>query len=141
MRRLALRPSFAVLALGTLAANAALAATAPHGGVDMLPVLAALALILVCARVGGALFERFQLPPVLGELAAGVLLGNLGLVGFHGLDALRNLPTVEAFAQIGVLFLLFQVGLESDIPKMMAVGASSLPVSYTHLTLPTNREV
>jgi len=136
MRRLALRPSFAVLALGTLAANAALAATAPHSGVDMLPVLAALALILVCARLGGALFERLRMPPVLGELGAGIVLGNLSLVGFHGLDGLKSLPTVEAFAQVGVLFLLFQVGLASDIGKLAAVGLSATLVAVLGVIVP-----
>src|SRR5580765_1585180 len=57
-----------------LSAGPALAAPVTgHAAPDMLPVLAALALILVSARLGGALFERFQLPTVLGELAAGVL--------------------------------------------------------------------
>jgi Kef-type K+ transport system membrane component KefB len=125
-----------ILTVGSLAASAARAATSAPGGVDMLPVLAALALILVCARLGGALFERFRLPAVLGELGAGIVLGNLGLVGFHGLDALRTLPTVEAFAQIGVLFLLFQVGLESDIGKMAAVGPSATLVAVLGVILP-----
>ena len=103
---------------------------------DLLPVLAALALILVLARLGGALCEWFRLPGVLGELAAGVVLGNLGLVGFHGLDALKSLPTVEAFAQIGVLFLLFRVGLESDVAKMAAVGASATLVAVLGVVAP-----
>src|SRR4029077_5828499 len=102
MRRL-----FPLVALGLVLARAALAASAP-ARVDMLPVLEALALILVFARLGGALPERFRAPAVLGELPAGIVLGNLGLAGFHGLDMLRNVPTVEAFAQVGVLFLLFQ---------------------------------
>jgi Kef-type K+ transport system membrane component KefB len=103
---------------------------------DLLPVLAALAIILVCARVGGALAERLKLPSVLGELAAGIVLGNLGLVGFHRLDALRSVPTVEAFAQIGVLFLLFQVGLQSDIGKMAAVGLSATLVAVFGVIAP-----
>jgi Kef-type K+ transport system membrane component KefB len=102
----------------------------------MLPVLAALALILVLARLGGAVFERFRLPAVLGELFAGVVIGNLGLVGFHGFDALRSLPVVEAMAQIGVLFLLFQVGLESDVAKMAAVGLSATLVAVLGVVVP-----
>ena len=120
-----------------LSAGPALAAPVTgHAAPDMLPVLAALALILVSARLGGALFERFQLPTVLGELAAGVLLGNLGLVGFHGLDSMRTVPTVEAFAQIGVLFLLFQVGLASDIGKLAAVGLSATLVAVLGVMVP-----
>jgi Kef-type K+ transport system membrane component KefB len=103
---------------------------------DILPVLAALALILVAARLGGALFEHFRLPAVLGELGAGIVLGNLSLVGFHGLDGLMSLPTVEAFAQIGVLFLLFQVGLASDIGRMAAVGVSATLVAVLGVVTP-----
>src|SRR6266545_3147058 len=137
MRRLGrVRPLLPLLAVGLLLAHAALAAGSPHVAVDMLPVLEALALILVLARLGGSLFERFRLPAVLGELAAGIVIGNLGLVGFHGLDALKSLPTVEAFAQIGVLFLLFQVGLESDVAKMAAVGLSATLVAVLGVVAP-----
>jgi Kef-type K+ transport system membrane component KefB len=111
-----------------LASSSARAAAAPEG-VDMLPILEALVLILVGAKLGGALFERFALPAVLGELLAGILIGNLGLVGYHGLDALRTLPAIDVLAQIGVLFLLFQVGLGTDVQKMMAVGLSSFVVA------------
>ncbi|OGT28382.1 MAG: hypothetical protein A2Z17_05545 [Gammaproteobacteria bacterium RBG_16_66_13] len=102
----------------------------------MLPVLAGLVLIILGARLGGALFERLRQPPVLGELAAGVLLGNLGLLGWHGLDGLRALPVLEGLAQIGVLFLLFQVGLESNVQKMLAVGPSSLLVAVLGVVAP-----
>ncbi len=130
------RPLFPLLAIGTLLAHSALAAGGGEHGMNMLPVLEALAIILVLARLGGALFERFRLPAVLGELLAGIAIGNLGLAGFHGLDALRHLPTVEALAQIGVLFLLFQVGLESDIGKMAAVGVSATLVAVLGVVAP-----
>ncbi len=122
-------------ALCAVLAGAARAA-APGPGLDILPVLEALALILIGARLGGALFERFGQSPVLGELLAGVLIGNLGIVGYHGLDMLNELPGLDLLAQIGVLFLLFEVGLESDIGKMMAVGASSLLVAVLGVIAP-----
>jgi Kef-type K+ transport system membrane component KefB len=103
---------------------------------DLLPLLGALALILVAARLGGAAFERLGQSAVLGELLAGVVIGNLGLVGFHGLDGLSHLPGLEMLAEIGVLFLLFQVGLESDVSKMVSVGASSLLVAVLGVVAP-----
>ncbi len=130
------RPLFPLLAIGTLLAHSALAGGGGEHGMNMLPVLEALAIILVLARLGGALFERFSLPAVLGELLAGIAIGNLGLAGFHGLDGLRHVPTVEALAQIGVLFLLFQVGLESDIGKMAAVGVSATLVAVLGVVAP-----
>ena len=136
MRLSRLRLLWPMLALGLLGAHAALAAGGGESSLDMLPVLEALALILVLARLGGALFEQFRFPAVLGELLAGIVLGNLGLVGFHGFDALRSLPVLEAMAQLGVLFLLFQVGLESDIAKMAAVGGSATLVAVLGVVAP-----
>jgi Kef-type K+ transport system membrane component KefB len=103
---------------------------------DMLPVLLALVLVLIGARLGGALFERLGQPPVLGELFAGVVIGNLGLFGWHGLDGLRDLPALEILAQIGVLFLLFEVGLSSDAGRLLAVGWSSLLVATLGVAAP-----
>jgi len=101
-----------------------------------MPVLEALTLMLIGARLGGALFERFGQSPVLGELLAGVLIGNLGLVGYHGLETLRDQPGLDLLAQIGVLFLLFKVGVETDIGKMMAVGGSSFLVAVLGVIAP-----
>ena len=118
-----------------LASGTARAATDPHA-VDMLPILGGLVLIIGGARLGGALFVRLQQPAVLGELMAGVAIGNLGLLGFREFDGLRNMQGIDILAQIGVLFLLFEVGLETDIRKMMAVGASSFLVAILGVVAP-----
>jgi len=130
------RALFPLVALGLLLAHAALAAGGAHGGVDMLPILEALALIIVLARLGGAAAVRLGLPEVLGELLVGIVIGNLGLVGFDGFKDLQSVPVVEAMAQLGVLFLLFRVGLESDIGKMMAVGGSATLVAVLGVVAP-----
>jgi len=132
------RLPFVLAACAALAAacpGAARAAGAAHGA-GIMPVLEALTLMLIGARVGGALFERFGQSPVLGELLAGVLIGNLGLVGYHGLETLRDQPGLDLLAQIGVLFLLFKVGVETDIGKMMAVGGSSFLVAVLGVIAP-----
>ncbi len=118
-----------------VAPRLAQAASAP-GGFDPLPLLAALVLVLVGARAGGELFQRLGQSPVLGELIAGVLLGNLGLLGIHSLDGMNDQIVLTALAEIGVLFLLFQVGLESDIERMLAVGASSALVAVLGVIAP-----
>ena len=61
--------------------------------------------------------ERWGQPAVLGELLAGVGLGNLLplMFGAHGLAFVRDEPTLQVLAEIGVLILLFDVGLESDL--------------------------
>ena len=120
---------------GLLLAHLARASAAP-GEIDMLPVLEALVLILVGARLGGALFERFGQPAVLGELLTGIVLGNLGHLGLGPMDAFLHAPALEVLAQIGVLFLLFAVGLESDVQKMLAVGPSALLVAVLGVIAP-----
>jgi len=103
---------------------------------DLLPVLAALALVLVGARLGGAAFEAIRQPAVLGELLAGVVLGNLGHLGLHTFDGLSHLPALEFLAEIGVLFLLFEVGLDSNLRQMLAVGTSSTLVAVLGVIAP-----
>src|SRR5262245_595371 len=125
----------ATVAANLLGAGVAGAATIP-GAVDVLPILAGLVLILVGAKLGGSLVESTGQPAVLGELLTGVVLGNLGLVGFHALEPLRTDTGISILAQIGVLFLLFQVGLETDVAKMMAVGVSSFMVALLGVVTP-----
>jgi Kef-type K+ transport system membrane component KefB len=108
--------------------------TPPHA--EFLPVLGALVLVLVLGKLGGALFTRFRQSSVLGELLAGIALGNLGLLGYHNIDAWKTLPGLDLLAQIGVLFLLFTVGLESDLSRMIAVGRSSLVVATLGVIVP-----
>ena len=85
-----------------------------------------LALIIVAAKLGGELLGRWGQPPVLGELLVGVLLGNLGLFGITALEPLRDNTMLRVVAEIGAILLLFEVGVESDLLQLLAVGWSSL---------------
>ena len=123
-------------ALATALVTGVARAAPPAHGADVLPVLEALVLMIVGGKLGGALFSSFRQPPVLGELLAGVALGNLGLVGLHGLDSLKGLAGLDLLAQIGVLFLLFSVGLDTNVQKMLAVGASSFAVATLGVIAP-----
>ena len=95
-----------------------------------------LMLIIISAKVGGELMSRFGQPPVLGELFIGVLLGNLNLFGIHYLDPLKDSIPLQILAQIGGILLLFEVGVESDLPKLLAVGWSSLLVATLGVIAP-----
>jgi Kef-type K+ transport system membrane component KefB len=86
--------------------------------------------------VGGEIFERVGQPAVLGELLFGMLLGNLALFGFGGLAFLGTSPGIEILAQLGVILLLFQVGLESNVGEMLSVGWSSLLVALLGVIAP-----
>jgi Na+:H+ antiporter len=109
-------------------------------------VLLALMVILLCAKIVGDLFERFGMPSVLGELTVGVLLGNwLLLTGSHVFDffhpeaspaAAMTGHSIEMLAGMGVVLLLFEVGLESRLSEMMSVGVSSLLVACLGVIVP-----
>ena len=89
----------------------------------------AVALIIVGAKIGGELMGRIGQPPVLGELLIGVLFGNLNLFGITFLDPLRADTTLRVAAEVGAILLLFEVGVESDLVQLLAVGWSSLAVA------------
>lgn len=100
------------------------------------PVVLALALILVAAKLGGDLATRIGQPSVLGELVFGVLLGNLTVAGFQGFEAIKYDGAIDMLARLGVLVLLFEVGLESSVGEMLKVGLSSFVVATLGVITP-----
>ncbi|HEY5940325.1 MAG TPA: cation:proton antiporter [Gemmatimonadales bacterium] len=93
-----------------------------------------LAAMLVAAKLLGELAERFGQPAVLGELVAGVLLGGsvLGIVPAEGAGA----EIIHLLAELGVVLLLFEIGLETDLKEMFRVGPASLSVATVGVALP-----
>jgi Kef-type K+ transport system membrane component KefB len=106
------------------------------GGPDVGPVLLGLTIVLVTAKLGGAAFEAFNQSAVLGELLAGVLIGTLSHLGLIEVNLLRNQPLLELLAEIGVILLLFEVGVEWTVPEMMRVGSSALGVALVGVVAP-----
>jgi Kef-type K+ transport system membrane component KefB len=99
-------------------------------------VVLLLAVILIAAKLGGDVAMRLGQPAVLGELLTGVVLGNLGLLGFHGFGAVAGNTDVDLLSRLGVLILLFDVGLESTVGQMMGVGWSALLVATLGVAAP-----
>ena len=93
-----------------------------------------LAAILAVAKILGELAERIGQPAVLGELLAGVLLGGsaLGVMPAGGAEA----EVIHVLAELGVLLLLFEIGLETDIREMFRVGPAALAVAVVGVALP-----
>jgi len=102
--------------------------------VDVAGFFLALAAILVAAKLLGELAERVGQPAVLGELVAGVLLGGsvLGIVPHEGLAG----EVIHVLAELGVLLLLFEIGLETDLREMFRVGPASLAVAVVGVIAP-----
>lgn len=96
----------------------------------------ALAVTLVLAKLGGDLAVRLKQPPVVAELLVGIVLGNLSLVGIHATEPLRTLPGLAMLAELGVLILMFEVGLASTVREMLRVGWSSLLVAVVGVATP-----
>ncbi|HEU4507226.1 MAG TPA: cation:proton antiporter [Pyrinomonadaceae bacterium] len=99
-------------------------------------VLIGVAVMLVAAKLAGELFERMKQSSVLGELFAGIVLGNLVIFGIYAVEPLKTNATIAALAELGVIILLFEVGLESDLKEMMEVGFSSLLVAVLGVIAP-----
>jgi Kef-type K+ transport system membrane component KefB len=107
-----------------------LAAAAPEG-FELSRVLIALVAILVGTKLLGELTQRAGQPAVLGELVAGVLLGGsvLGLVD-------PSDPVIHTMAEIGVIILLFQIGLETELASLLRVGPAATTVACAGVALP-----
>lgn len=95
-----------------------------------------LAGILLAAKLGGELALRLNLPPVLGELMAGILLGNLPLLNIHMFQHATGLPAIEFSSELGVVLLLFMVGLEATVTQMRQVAPVSGIVAVIGVVAP-----
>lgn len=94
-----------------------------------------IAIILLAAKFS-SLIERIGQPAVLGELLAGIALGNLGLLGLHMFAPLAHDPIIGFLAELGVVILLFQIGLESNIKTLRAVGWRAFLVACVGVVAP-----
>ena len=86
--------------------------------------------ILLSARILGELAARLKAPPVIGELLAGVLLGP-SLLGW-----IEPSTVIKLLAEIGIILLLFEVGLETDVMRLVKTGAKPVIVATAGFVLP-----
>ena len=95
-------------------------------------VLVDLFVLFAAAKILGEIFEYFGQPPVVGELLGGVLVGPhvFGVLGGESEDVLALL------AELGVIILLFAVGLETSIGDLRRVGRSALQVGFLGVVIP-----
>ena len=106
---------------------------APSHGVGQ--TLLWIPIILLLAKLGGSI-EKWGQPAVLGELLVGVALGNLILLGIDAAEPAKSDQLLSGLAQIGVVILLFQVGLESNLKTIMTVGIRALLVATVGVIVP-----
>lgn len=102
---------------------------------DIATTLLGITIILIAARIS-SIIERFGQPSVLGELVIGVVLGNLALLGVHFFEPIKTDSIIAFLAELGVIILLFQIGLESNIEKMRKVGVRAFLVACIGVIVP-----
>jgi len=133
MRR---RPARFSLMLALFAAVPATAFASQDGhGLDA-TIWLILAGMILAAKIGGEVAVRLNQPSVLGELCVGIVLGNLGMIGVHMFDGAAELVPIEFLAELGVVLLLFEVGLESTLTEMRAVAPTSGMVAIIGVVAP-----
>jgi Kef-type K+ transport system membrane component KefB len=129
----------------TLAPPASLAAMAAgpmaSKGEVLFHVLLALVVVIVAARLCGALCARIHQPPVIGEVIAGIVLGP-SLLGRVSPAAMQYLlpasvaPFLSIIAQIGVILFMFLVGLELDTGQLRRQPHAAVAISHASILLP-----
>ena len=116
-------------------------ASGPKGLDTFMHVLLALGVIIIVARVLGALFKLIRQPPVMGEVIAGILLGPSAL-GYLWPDATKFLlpahvaPALDGLAQMGVLLYMFIIGLELNPAVLRGRTAATITVSHASIVVP-----
>ncbi|MBC8514879.1 cation:proton antiporter [bacterium] len=90
-----------------------------------------LLIILGAAKIGAEVMVRFKQPPVIGELLAGVVVGGsvLGLIHPEG-------DVISTLAEVGVILLLFEVGMETDLGEFVKIGPQAILVALIGIIFP-----
>ncbi|HEY9546289.1 MAG TPA: cation:proton antiporter, partial [Solimonas sp.] len=108
------------------AADAGAAASSAHSN----DILIALLLMFAAAKLFAEIFERLKQPAVVGEILAGVLIGP-SVLGWVSPNEITH-----TMAELGVIFLLFSVGLETKPRSILQIGATAMMVAVLGIIVP-----
>ena len=92
-----------------------------------------IAIILIAAKFGAEIMRRINQPAVIGELVIGIIIGYYGL-GL--LPHFKSGDVVSTLAEIGVILLLFEVGLETNLDEFIELGSTALLVALIGVLAP-----
>jgi Kef-type K+ transport system membrane component KefB len=98
-------------------------------------ILLTLFVIFVAAQIGAEIAQRIKLPGVVGEIAAGCVIGP-SLLGWLSPEQILPGTPLDVLAEIGVVLLLFSVGLETRLDDLKRVGKSALLVGVLGVIIP-----
>src|SRR5262245_37470612 len=100
------------------------------------PIVGAVGIILLAAKLAGEIAVRAKQPAVVGEILAGIVLGNVSFNGWTPFQALGTNEIIEVIASLGALILLFEVGVEATVGQMRRTGRASLFVAVIGVVVP-----
>lgn len=116
---------------------------------ELLSILKMMAVLFLLARIGNRVFERFGLPGLIGEILVGIAIANIAIDGTSLLDILgvhipdpgsetadSNYSVLYALSELGVIFLLFSVGLETKVSQLLSVGRTAMLVAILGVLVP-----
>ncbi|NLL95201.1 MAG: cation:proton antiporter [Thermoplasmatales archaeon] len=109
---------------------------------DLQSILLMLVVVLVLAKTTAFVFNRYGIPGLIGEILVGILIANLtigdwSLKGALDLaDGTFNYDLLSTLAELGVIFLLFAVGLETKVKDLTSVGRSAMLVAVLGVIIP-----
>ena len=99
-------------------------------GVEHAGILFALLIMLAAAKIMAEVFERLRQPAVVGEILAGIIIGP------SLLNWVQPSEFITILAEIGVIFLLFNIGLETKPQAILAVGKRAFIVAVLGVVVP-----
>jgi Kef-type K+ transport system membrane component KefB len=112
---------------------------------DFAPILIMLVVLIILAYIGSAVFERFGVPGLIGEIIVGILVANLvigdwSFLGVFDIDVNSgtsgNYDIIKLFAELGVIFLLFSIGLETKAKALLSIGKAAMTVATFGVIVP-----
>lgn len=115
---------------------------------ELLSVLWMIVVIFALAKIAGFFFKKIGMPGLIGEIIVGILLANLiigdkTIAGMFGIwkdigtgMSSENFDILNTLAQIGVMFLLFAVGLETRVKELLSVGKTAFMVALLGVVIP-----
>lgn len=90
--------------------------------------------LILFAKIAAIVFEMIRLPPVIGEIIVGIIIGNTFLFDF--LELGTNIEVLSVLAELGVIFLLFSIGLETPFSELKKVGGTAILVAVLGVVFP-----
>ena len=92
-----------------------------------------IAIVLLAARFFGELAQHYRVPPIIGEIFAGIIIGPSLLGWVEPTDPFRLL------AEIGIILLLFEVGLETDLQRLARAGKKMAAMKMETMAMSVRR--